>query len=293
MNAVIFLLPWLAGFFLFFATPIFDSFVYSFSKVEVGEDGGMELSFTGLDNYIGLFQTEVSSDNRQFLRVFAEENSSIFVNTPIILIFSLFSALLINGKFKGRGLARVVFFLPIVIGLEVVRDLIAVTTGGDLLDSTVGAFFSNGFIMRLLMENTFLPRSVALFISGAAEGIFSLASNCGVQTLIFLAGLQSIGGAIYEAADIEGANGYEKFWKITFPMLGNNVIVFVVVYSFVDLFLSSNIAEEIYLFAFRRNAIGMGAALSTVYMLNVIVDLLLLLFVFTRLQGGNQTRRRL
>ncbi|GHU77568.1 hypothetical protein FACS189461_5870 [Spirochaetia bacterium] len=169
-----------------------------------------------------------------------------------------------------------------------VRDLIAVTTGGDLLDSTVGSFFSNGFIMRLLMESTFLPRSVALFISSAAEGIFSLASNCGVQTLIFLAGLQSIGGAIYEAADIEGANAYEKFWKITFPMLGRNVIIFVVVYSFVDLFLSSNIAGEIYLFAFRRNAIGMGAALSTVYMLNVIVDLLLLLFVFTKLQGSSQ-----
>jgi ABC-type sugar transport system permease subunit len=279
-------LPWLVGFFLFFATPIYDSFVYSFSRVEVGEEGGMQLAFTGLDNYIGLFRAEVSSDNRQFLRIFIEENLRIFVNTPIILIFSLFSAILINGKFKGRGLARVVFFLPIVIGLDIVHDLITVSTGSDIVDSSVGAFFSNGFIMRLLMENTFLPRNVVVFIAGAAEGIFNLASNCGVQTLIFLAGLQSIGGAIYESADIEGANAYEKFWKITFPMLGSNVIVFVVVYSFVDLFLTSNIANEIYIFAFRRNAIGMGAALSTVYMLNVIIDLLLLLFIFTRLQNG-------
>ena len=138
------------------------------------------------------------------------------------------------------------------------------------------------------MENTFLPRSVVMFISDAAEGIFNLASSCGVQTLIFLAGLQSIGGAIYESADIEGANAYEKFWKITFHMLGSNVIIFVVIYSFVDLFLTSNIANEIYIFAFRRNAIGMGAALSTVYMLNVIIDLLLLLFIFTNLQKGQQ-----
>jgi len=286
INACIFILPWLIGFFLFFAAPIYDSFVYSFSKVEVGDEGGMKLTFTGFNNYKDLFRTEMSSDNRQFLRVFIEENIRIFVSTPIILIFSLFAAILINTKFKGRGLARVIFFLPIVIGLDVVRSLISVTTGSDLLDTSVGAFFSDGFIMRILTENTFLHRRIALFIAGAVEGIFHLASNCGVQILIFLAGLQSISGAIYEAADIEGANAYEKFWKITFPMLGNNVIVFVVVYSFVDLFLSSPIANEIYTFAFQRNAIGMGAALSTIYMLNVIIALLLLLYLFTRLQKG-------
>jgi ABC-type sugar transport system permease subunit len=291
INAVIFLLPWLTGFFLFFAAPVYDSFVYSFSKVEVGAEGGMKLTFTGLDNYTGLFKTEVSSDNRQFMRVFIEENIRIFVNTPIILIFSLFSAILINAKFRGRGLARVIFFLPIVIGLDIARNLVTVTSGSDIVDSSVGAFFSDGFIMGLLMENTFLPREVARFIAGAAEGIFNLASSCGVQTLIFLAGLQSIGGAIYESADIEGANAYEKFWKITFPMLGNNVIVFVVIYSFVDLFLTSNIADEIYIFAFRRNAIGTGAALSVVYMLNVIIDLLLLLFIFTR-HGISGIKRR-
>jgi len=171
-----------------------------------------------------------------------------------------------------------------------VHELMTVSTSGDFMDSSVGEFFSDGILMTLLMNNTFLPQEVALFISSAASGIFNLVSNCGVQTLIFLAGLQSIGGALYEAADIEGATAYEKFWKITFPMLGNNVIVFVVVYSFVDLFLSSSIAEEIYNFAFRRAAIGMGAALSTVYMINVIVDLCLLLFIFTTLQG---TKRRM
>jgi len=293
INACIFLLPWLIGFLLFFATPIYDSLVYSFSSVEVGEEGGMRLSFTGFDNYTNLFRTEMSSDNRQFLRIFIEENMRIFVNTPIILIFSLFAAILINAKFKGRGLARVIFFLPIVIGLDVVYTLTSVTTGDNLMDVSLTPFLTDGFIMRILTENTFLPRNVAMFIARAAEGIFNLARNCGVQTLIFLAGLQSINNAIYESADIEGANAYEKFWKITFPMLGSNVIVFVVVYTFVDLFLSSPIAHEIYNFAFHRNAIGMGAALSTVYMLNVIIALFLLLYFFTRLQKGwgGETRR--
>jgi ABC-type sugar transport system permease subunit len=288
INAVIFLLPWLIGFLLFFALPVYNSFVYSFSRVEVGDNGGMRLVFTGFDNYQRLFTDVVSSDSRQFLRVFIEENLRIFVNIPIILVFSLFSAILINSKFKGRGPVRVVFFLPIVIGLDVVHSLITVTTSSDLIDTAVGDFFSNGILMNLLMRYTFLPQRVVMFIGGAASEIFNLASSCGVQTLIFLAGLQSIGKAIYESADIEGANAYEKFWKITLPMLGNNVVIFVVIYSFVDLFLSSSIASEIYTFAFRRNEIGMGAALSTVYMLNVIIDMLLLLFVFTRLQGSNR-----
>jgi ABC-type sugar transport system permease subunit len=273
---------------LFFAVPIYSSVVYSFSKTEVGEQGGMSLEFNGFDNYKALFQTEVSSTGIQFARMFLEENARIFLNTPVIMTFSLFCAILVNVKFKGRGLARVVFFLPIIIGLNVVQKLIAVSTGSDFVDSSVGAFFSDGFIMRLLLNNTFLPISVAAFIAQATEEVFSLASKCGVQTLIFLAGLQSISGALYEVAKIEGANAYETFWKITIPML-SNVIVFVVVYSFVDLFLSSPVSEEIYMFAFRRGQIGTGAALSTVYMLNVLADLLILLFALTKLTKGGNT----
>ncbi len=281
INAIIFLLPWLIGFFTFFLVPVINSVIYSFNSVGVGAQGGIEMTPVGFQNYFDLFKVEVSTDNQQFLRVFINENIRIFLYTPIIVIFSLFSAIIVNVKFKGQGVARVVFFLPIILGLDVVLKLITVTTGSDFVDTSVSGFFSDGIIMQFLMQNSFLPLSVTMFISDLSENIFSLISQCGVQTLIFLAGLQSISSSLYEVAKIEGATAYETFWKLTLPMLGN-IFMFALIYSFVDLFLTSPIADEIYYFAFTRNSIGIGAALSTVYLINVLVDLLLLVFIFTK-----------
>jgi len=288
INGVLFLLPWLIGFFLFFARPVYQSLVFSFQKIEIADEGGMKMTYNSVNNFRELFTSLMDTRGRPFIRVFTEENMRIFLNTPVILVFSLFAAILVNMKFKGRGVVRAIFFLPIFIGLNVVQKLITVTTGGDLVGSSISAIFSDGFIMRLMIEYTILPRAVAVFLSNVTSGIFTLVSNCGVQTLIFLAGLQSIGGAIYESANIEGANSYEKFWKITLPMLKDNVVIFVIVYTFVDLFLSSSIAEEIYFFSFRRANIGIGAALSVVYMINVIIALLLFLIVFSILQSGKR-----
>ena len=289
VHAIVFLLPWLAGFFLFFALPVYSTVVYSFSEVAVGQMGGMALTFNGVANYVALLRTELSSQGQQFLRIFVEENARILISAPVMLVFSLFAAILLNTKFKGRGFVRVVFFLPIVTGLDVVRRLLSVTSGTSMADFAIDSFFSGGFLMDLLMKSSFLPESVTAYIAGAVSGIVQLAATCGVQTLIFLAGLQSINGSLYEVAQIEGANGYEIFWKITFPML-SHVTTFVVVYSFVDLFLNSTIATEIYNFAFMRASIGLGAALSTLFMINVLLDLLLILGVFKLLSSGKRRR---
>lgn len=284
INAVIFLLPWIFGFYLFFARPVYQSLVFSFHSIEIADEGGMKMTYNGFNNYRELFTGLMDSRGRTFARVFSEENIRIFLNTPVIIIFSLFAAILINMKFRGRGIVRAIFFLPIFIGMNVVQKLITVTSGTDLVDSSITAVFSDSFIMRLMLEYTFLPKNVAVFLSKITSGIFTLVSNCGVQTIIFLAGLQSIGNAIYESADIEGANGYEKFWKITLPMLKNNVVIFVIVYTFVDLFLASSMAQEIYIFSFRRANIGTGAALSVIYMINVLIALLIFLMIFSLLQ---------
>ena len=284
INAIVFLLPFLIGFFLFFAIPIYNLVIFSLSNVGVAEEGGMELAFVGFQNFTNLFMIEVSTGNQQFLRVFADENRRIFMNAPIKVIFSLFAALLVNVKFKGRGFVRVIFFLPIVTGLPIVQSLLTVTTGADIMDASISDGFITGTVFSLLMSYTFIPVGVASFIASVANDIFTLISNVGVQTLIFLAGLQSINPSLYEVAKIEGANNYETFWKITMPML-TNVIVFVIVYSFVDLFLTSPLADEVFAYGFLRNNIGMGASLSLIYMLNVVLGLLVLLFAFRKVAG--------
>ncbi len=289
VHAFVFLLPWMIGFLLFFALPVVHTLEYSFSQVSVADQGGMNLAFHGVENYIALFRTELSSKGQPFLRVFVEENARILISAPIMLVFSLFCAILLNANFKGRSVVRVIFFLPIVTGLDIVQKLLAVTSGTSMADFSIDSFFSSGFLMDALRESSFLPETVTEYIAGAVSGIFQVASGCGVQILIFLAGLQSINRSLYEVAQIEGATSYETFWKVTFPMLGN-VTTFVVVYSFVDLFLASSIASEIYNYAFMRANIGLGAALSSLFMVNVLLDLLLMLGILKLLSGRGRRR---
>lgn len=282
INGIVFLLPWLIGFVMFFISPLIKTIMYSFYQVGVGDTGGMVLHFIGFQNYINLFTVEVSSQSQQFLRVFTDENVNMLINIPIIVVFSLFSAIIINAKFKGRGIARVIFFLPIILGMKVVVDLIMISTGGDVVDAVVSNKFDIRSLIDFLCTYTFLPLSVTKFIADMINNVFMLISQTGVQTLIFLAGLQSINQSLYEVARIEGANSYEVFWKITLPLL-SNISIFALVYTFIDMVLRSPISIEIYNFAFNKSNIGVGSALSVVYLVNVIFDLIIMMFLLGRM----------
>ncbi|MCD8106166.1 MAG: sugar ABC transporter permease [Lachnospiraceae bacterium] len=279
LNGLIFMLPWLIGFVMFFAVPVKDTVLYSFNKVDVGDSGGIVLTFNGIQNYIDLFRSEVSTESQPLQRVLATENANIITNLPLIVIFSLFLAILANAKFPGRGIVRVIFFLPIVLGLSLIEEWAANSTGRSLIEAATGGMFGTQAVAGILLEYTFLPKSVIQFLSSVLDNIFQLFTKTGVQTLIFLAGLQSIDPALYEVAKMEGANSYDTFWKVTLPLL-SNVLLFAVVYTLIDLFLNSSIAEEVYNFAFAKSKIGVGSALSVVYMANVLVVLgIVLLFL--------------
>ena len=276
LNGLIFMLPWIIGFITFFAVPIKNTILYSFNSVNVGATGGIDLTFSGIQNFIDLFQTEVSTTNQPIQRIFVTENASIITNLPLIVIFSLFLAILANAKFPGRGVVRVIFFLPIVLGLPFIVEWTAESTGRSLIEAASGGMFGAQAVSGILLKYTFLPKNVIAFLSGVLDNIFQLFTRTGVQTLIFLAGLQSISPSHYEVAKIEGANSYETFWKVTLPML-SNVMLFAVIYTMIDLFLNSSIADEVYSFAFSKNKIGVGSALSVVYMANVLVVLVIVL----------------
>lgn len=270
--------PWIIGFITFFAVPILKTVYWSFNDIGVSDNGGMTLKWTGVYNYISLFTEQVASESKTFVQVFTDENVNLLINAPIIVIFSLFLAILANIKFKGQGFVRTLFFLPIVLGLKVITNLISISTGGDLVTRSSSGLFSQGLATMLLLRYTTISSDIILTITGYADNIFSLASQAGVQTLIYLAGLQSISPSLYEVAKIEGATSYESFWKVTLPLIGN-ISVFVVVYTIVDIFLDSSIATEVYSFAFTKSRIGIASALSVVYMLNVLLVLGIVLLI--------------
>lgn len=280
-----FLIPFLLGFLMFFALPLVNTAVYSFNHITVDELGVMQLNPVGVQNYIDLFTTEVSTENQQILRVLVDENTNMLINMPLITLLSLFLALLANRQFKGRALVRMIFFLPIILGLEVVTDMLTVTTGGDWVQAG-GGLFSQSLVARTLIRYTAIPTQYLTPLIEFVENIFSIISRSGVQTLVFLAALQSISPSMYEVAKIEGATAYETFWKVTIPSI-LHILLFVVVYTIVDLFLTSQIAQEAYAFAFEKNKIGIGSALSLVYIFNVLVVLGIVLLMTRKVVSNN------
>ena len=273
-----FLLPFLLGFFMFFAKPLWETIFYSFQKITINDVGQMQFEYIGIENYINLFTAEVSTAQTQILRVLSDENSNMLVNVPLITLLALFLALLANRQFKGRAIVRMIFFLPIILGLEVVTDMMTITTGSETIQT--GGLFAESFVARMLVRYTSIPMIYLNPIIEFVENIFSVISRSGVQTLVFLAALQSISPSMYEVAKIEGATGYETFWKVTIPSI-MHIVVFVLIYTIVDVFLTSQIAQEAYAFAFEQNKIGVGSALSVVYIINVLLVLGVVL-LFTR-----------
>ncbi len=286
LNGLIFVLPFVLGFITFFLVPLLNTFYYSFNKVGVGDQGGMTFEWVGLANYVSLFQTEVTTSSQTMARLFTEQNATMLMSVPLIVIFSLFMALLANQKFKGRAIVRLLFFLPIILGLEVVTQMLAMTTGTESLD-TGSQLLAGSYVTMFLVRSLHVPMRVIYPIMSYVENIFDLISQAGVQTLIYLTALQSISPSLYEVAKMEGATAYETFWKVTIPSI-IHITLFVVVYTIVELFLESPIAQEAYAFAFTQSKIGVGSALSVVYIFNVIVVLGLTLLLLGKVVKKNE-----
>lgn len=286
VHGVIFVSPFLIGFIAFFLVPLINTIYYSLNQVGVGDQGGMTFTWNGIQNYIDLFQTEVTTTSTTMARLFTEENSTVLLSLPLIVVFSLFMALLANQKFKGRAIVRLLFFLPIILGIDVVMNMLQVTTGSTNMD-TSSNLLSGSYVTIFLVRTLNVPRRVLYPIMTYVENIFTLISQAGVQTLVYLTALQSISPSLYEVAKMEGATAYETFWKVTIPSI-MNITFFVVIYTIVDLFLKSSIAAEAYAFAFTQGKIGVGSALSVVYILNVVLVLAIAALLLRKVVKKNE-----
>ncbi|KQY84130.1 ABC transporter permease [Paenibacillus sp. Root52] len=258
-----FILPWFIGFLFLFMVPLISSFRYSLSNLQVSNEG-FTLEFIGLGNF-----REALLSHESYVRMLTESVLNIVVNTPLIIIFSLFFAVILNQKFHGRVLARAIFFLPVILA----SGIIASIENGDLMQSVVRnandmtggglSVLKNLDLTIMLLESGMSPILVE-YLTGAVSRIYEIVSQSGVQILIFLAGLQSISPSLYEAAKIEGSTGYEAFWKITFPML-SPLILTNLVYTIVDSFISDQTSRLVVDTAFKSFNFGLSAAMSWIY----------------------------
>ena len=229
-----FILSWVIGVVLFFAVPVIQSIIYSFSDMAITENG-TQTEWVGLGNY-----RYIINEHTDYLKWLSSSITSFLYSLPIIVLLSMVLALLLNQKFRGRLFFRALYFMPVIIASGVVIKLISTMSGDDMTSSSVsdsvsGAMFSVQDIINVLD----LPSEVAEYVHKIISNIFDLIWNSGIQTVLFLAGLQSIPSYLYEASKVEGATKWEEFWFITFPML-SNVTLLVIIYTMVELFINSN-----------------------------------------------------
>src|SRR5690625_1684337 len=260
-----FILPWIIGFLIFTAVPLIYSLFLSFQDVMI-TPRGIETTYIAFENYSYAFT--VDGLFTQKMLKFLQE---LIISVPIIIVFSLIIALLLNQPIRFKGLFRTIFFLPVII-----------TSGpviSELMDQGVTSIPSieNYAVFQAMMSNTegFLNTIIVYLM----DNLIVILWFSGVQILIFLAALQKMDSQIYEAAKIDGASNWKCFWKITlpmlFPMIVVNLVYTIVMYA---MFALNPIVEHIQDHMFEIDTgFGYASALSWVYF--VIITIVLVISV--------------
>lgn len=228
MTGRLYILPWFIGFICFFLIPFIEGVVYTVNKLSLGENG-VNLSFVGTANYKKLFS------DLDFLKVLSSSLAGMFPRVLIIVFFSLFVALILRGEYKGRTLARAIFFLPVIISSGVVITVLQENIMGSGISGNETTYLFKATSFETLLEGIGLPDKLMKSFTEIINQLFDLSWKSGVQILLLLAAVNNIPRSSYEAADMEGATEWEKFWKITFPTVSPTILV-TVIYTVIDSF---------------------------------------------------------
>lgn len=257
ISGYLFVLPWIIGAIVFLIVPLVQSFYYSLCNVKVSPKG-RKFIFAGIQNYTDIFRVDV-----YFVENIINYLFSILFSVPVIVVFALIMAMLLDGEFKGKGFFRAIYFLPVIIVSGPVMGQLAAQGA-----TTIPAINVSG-ITRIL--NEFLPTILAIPIVSLFNNMILILWYSGVQILIFLAALQKIDNSLYEAAKIDGGSRWECFWKITLPIL-RPMILLNAIYTVI--YVSSNeqniIITSIYddMFAINR---GFGFASAKAWTYSIVV----------------------
>ena len=284
--------PWIVGFLIFVIIPLGYSLYWSFTDYRVTEN--TPPNWIGLDNYARLILHDpgfrASIVNTLFLTA---------VGLPLMIAVALFLAIMLNQKTHGERVFRMAFYLPVILGFNTAVLLawrLMLNTGTGIINQLIRALSSTFPPFNYLIRGLILIQElISAFFLGISSGKFTLfnrvweagypAANrvpmwvenplwskmsvvmlmvwgCGAMMLIFLAGLNNIPRELHDAADVDGANSWQHFWKISFPLLTPYVFYNLVV----GLIACLQIFEPIYVL-YRDNQPLVPSAISMVYYL--------------------------
>ena len=225
----LFVLPFIIGLVFIYLPMLWDSIVLTFK--DTADANVLNHSWVGFKNFNDAF-TDINGIG--FVQILGTGIKQMIFDIPAILLFSLFMAVLLNQKIAGRAAFRAIFFLPVVVSVGLIPMIDNLNAGVSMgfeggIDTGSGENTSDSIVSALDIERLFsnmkVGQGLVEYVVTMINKIFEIVGRSGVQMLIFLSGLQSISPAIYEACKIDGASGWETFWKVTFPMISPMILV--------------------------------------------------------------------
>ncbi len=274
VTGSMFFLPWLVGFAAVTAYPLIYSIVICFNQVQI-KPGKIELARIGWE----YFRQALAVDTEYPTKLISSI-CNVLMETPLVVVFSLVIALLLNRKFRGRTVYRIVFFLPVVImSGPVMSELMSESSAMSINFDIMG-------LQSLLME---LDNRWAGILLTFLNSFVRILWFCGVQIIVFLAGLQKIDRNMYEAAAIDGATAWAAFWKITLPHM-RPIIMLNTIYTIVELGTAADDATNIKIVGAVRDIArpySYAAALSWIYA-SCLLLLILIAFLLLKPRKGSE-----
>ena len=263
--AWVFLAPWLIGILVFFVWPMAQSVVYSFSRLTV-TSSGFQLDWVALENCSYLFTKDTF-----FLPNLTQALGEVIPSVLMITAFSLFIAVILKEKFIGRSAARTVFFFPVMIASGVIITILKeqVMMSVSTSDNTAAYLFQAPDLVQTFAAFG-LPDIVLTSITDIVNGCFDLTWKSGVQMLLLLSAINNIPQSFYEAAVLDGAGAWVKFWKITFPAITPSLLV-VIIYTIIDSFLDyDNLVMSMIRNYYQNNNYTYSATIGVIYFVCIL-----------------------
>ena len=279
-TGFLFVLPFIIGFLFFMVRPLILSLQMSMNEVKLVGAGGFTMTPLLRDyNILGIKLTlplgnyhYALATDPNYNRYLVDEIGRMVINTIATLVMSFVIAVILNQKFRGRIICRIIFFLPVILssgvlpGIEKSNEFYNMMSDiGNTVQNTSGINISQS--LQDLLSVSGVAGQVFDVVFQMIDAIYDIVMASGIQIIVFLSGLQSISPSLYEAADVEGCSAWESFWKITFPMVSPLLLVNTI-YTIIDFFMKNDnrVMEHIndVMYGVQLN-FGAASAMSWIY----------------------------
>ena len=283
-TGTLFILPFIIGFLFFMVRPLILSLQMSLNEVNLIRGGGFTMTWNDFYNYHYALQTDPN-----FNEYLVQEIGRMAINTIATLVLSFVIAVILNQKFKGRILCRIIFFLPVILssgvlpGIESSNEFFNMMTDiGKSVEESSGVNVS--LALQELLQVSGVAGDIFDVVFQMIDAIYDIVMSSGIQIIVFLSGLQAISPSLYEAADVEGCSAWESFWKITFPMVSPLLLVNCI-YTIIDFFMKNDnrVIEKIngVMYGVRMD-FGAASAMSWIYFGVALLFIGISTFIITR-----------